>query len=151
MNKIALIFLSFWFSLNVFSQGNRVDVEERYRSQKIAFLTDKLQLTPEEAEKFWPLYRSLEARKDDLAVEMRNYRATFPENEQDLSEAQARKLLEFHSKHLTQMSKLLQEYQGKFLSVISAKKLLLLNDAESEFRKHLLREFKGRGANHTPR
>ncbi len=148
MKRFTILFLSLIISLSIFAQGpgNRMEIEKRYRSQKIAFITDKMQLSPEEAQAFWPLYNKLDAEKDASAKKMHEYRATFPENEADMTEEQAQEFLIYLNKHTAAMFKLGQEYQKHFLKVISAKKFLLLNDAENGFRRHLLQEFRGRGA-----
>jgi hypothetical protein len=149
MKRFTLILLSILISTSIFAQGrgNRMEVEKRYRSQKIAFITDKMQLTPVEAQEFWPLYNKLEAEKDVLAQEMHEYRAKYPEDEADMTEEQALEFLAFFNKHTSAMFKLHQDYQKQYLKVISAKKLLLLNNAENGFRRHLLQEFRGKGAN----
>lgn len=151
MNKNILTALIFFISLSLFAQGNRQEVEERYRAQKIAFITDKMQLTPEEAQLFWPLYRQMEAEKDALSKEMRDFRTSFPQNDMDFSEEQAAELLSFMNRHSASVSKLLMEFQKKFLKVISAKKLLLLHSADNEFRRHLLQEFRGKNNMRSPK
>lgn len=145
MKKLAIVLVGLMISVTCLAQGNRADIEERYRSQKIAFITDKMQLTPEESKAFWPLYTQYETEKSALVHEMHSYRATFPADEADMTDEQAVELLAFFNKHQADMFKLSQEYQKKYLKVISAKKLLLLNDAENGFRKYLLQEFRGRG------
>lgn len=147
MKRFALILLSLIISAGSFAQGNRGNIEQRYRSQKIAFITDKMQLTPGEAQVFWPLYNQLDTEKDALALEMHKYRATFPEDEAEMTEEQALAFLSFLNKHHAAMFKLTQDYQKKYLKVISAKKILLLNNAENGFRRHLLQEFRGKGGN----
>lgn len=148
MKTRIIIFLSLLISLSSFAQGpgNRRNLEERYRSQKIAFITDRLQLTPKEAQIFWPIYNQFEADKDTLSKEMHTYRATLPEDENLITEDQAVDYLAFFNKHSAAMYKLNQEYQKKFLKIISAKKLMLLNDAENDFRRHLLQEFRSRNS-----
>ncbi|MBN1650267.1 MAG: hypothetical protein JW857_02995 [Bacteroidales bacterium] len=149
MKQISIVLIGIFISIGVFAQGpgNRMEIEKRYRAQKIAFITDKMQLTPDESKVFWPIYTQFEADKDNLANEMRSYRAKFPSDENELSEEQAMELLGFFNKHTAAMFKLNQDYQKKLLKVISAKKILLLNDAENGFRRHLLQEFRGRNAN----
>lgn len=149
MRTTLIIFLSFWISISSMAQGrgNRSDIEKRYRTQRIAFITDNMQLSAEEAQNFWPLYRELEAEKDKLANEMHQYRATFPEKEVDMTEEEALDFLAFLDNHTIAMTQLNIDYHKKFLKVISAKQLLLLHNAENGFRRHLLQEFKGRGAN----
>ncbi|MCD6090691.1 MAG: hypothetical protein J7J72_04265 [Bacteroidales bacterium] len=149
MKRISIILVGILISVNIFAQGhgNRMEIEKRYRSQKIAFITDEMQLTPEEAQVFWPLYKQFENEKDGLANEMRDYRDTFPKEEADLTEEQALALLSFSNMHKEAMLKVEKEYQKKLLKIISARKVLLLIDAENGFRRHLLQEFRGKGVN----
>ncbi len=149
MKQISIVLISLFISISAFAQGpgNRMEIEKRYRAQKIAFITDKMQLTPEESKVFWPIYTEFEADKTKLANEMRSFRAQFSADESELSEEQAMEILGFFNKHQSAMFKLNQDYQKNLLKVISAKKILLLNDAENGFRKHLLQEFRGRNAN----
>jgi hypothetical protein len=151
MKTTTIIFLSLWISISSFAQGqgmgNRMEIEKRYRTQKIAFITDRMQLTTEEAESFWPLYRELEAKKDKLAMEMRDFRETFPQDEAEMTEEQALEFLAHFNVHSAAMSDLLLDYQKKLLEVISAKQLVLLQSAENGFRRHLLQEFRGGGRN----
>ena len=37
-------------------EGDRPGWHERMKAEKIAYLTEKLELTPQEAERFWPVY-----------------------------------------------------------------------------------------------
>lgn len=153
MKTTTIIFLSLWMSISSFAQGqgqgqgNRLEIEKRYRSQKIAFITDRMQLSEEESQNFWPLYRALEAEKDKLVTEMHDFRATFPQDEADMTEEQAVEFLTYFNNHSAAMSALHINYQKKFLKVISAKQLVLLQNAENGFRRHLLQEFRGRGGN----
>ena len=39
---------------------------EKYRSEKVAFLTSKLDLNSNEAQKFWPVYNQLEKEKWEI-------------------------------------------------------------------------------------
>ncbi|MDY5317469.1 MAG: hypothetical protein SPH10_03165, partial [Candidatus Cryptobacteroides sp.] len=43
--------------------GNRNKWEESMRAEKIAYFTEALELTSEEAEKFWPVYNKCEKEK----------------------------------------------------------------------------------------
>ena len=153
MKTTIILFLSICMSIGSFAQGqgrgqgNRLEIEKRYRSQKIAFITDRMQLSEEEAQAFWPLYREQEAEIDKLAAEMRNFRARFPQDEADMTEEQALEFIAYFNKHSAAMADLHLDYQKKFLKVISARQFLLLQNAENGFRRHLLREFRGRGLN----
>ena len=45
-------------------EGNNKERWERYKAEKVAFLTSHLDLTPEEAQKFWPVYNQMEKEKE---------------------------------------------------------------------------------------
>ena len=47
-----------------FAQKGNGDKKERIKAYRVAFMTEELALTPEESEKFWPLYNEFKrARK----------------------------------------------------------------------------------------
>ena len=47
---------------------------EEIESMKVAFLTKKLELTPEEAQKFWPVYNQFQGELDKIRDEQRKVR-----------------------------------------------------------------------------
>ena len=49
---------------------DRAEMYERMKSAKIAFITDRLKLTPQEAEKFWPLYNEYEQQKNEITEDL---------------------------------------------------------------------------------
>ena len=54
----------------------REEQREKFRSMKIAYFTEELELTSEEAEKFWPLYNDYEKKKREVS----QYRHRRPQN-----------------------------------------------------------------------
>ena len=76
MKKItlALILLISLPALLINAQGRpRVspETQEKFRSMKIAYFTEELEFTSQEAEKFWPIYNEYEKKKSDLHGERR--------------------------------------------------------------------------------
>lgn len=68
MRKITTIFLvlaALFLSVSAAGQNNRgpKDWQDRMKAEKIAFLTDAMDLTSAEAERFWPVYNRAEAEK----------------------------------------------------------------------------------------
>lgn len=107
---------------------------ERIEAQRIAFITQKLQLTPDEAAKFWPIYNE---HKDQL----KDMRDDFERPDiANVSEDEARAIIE---RHLQQEEKRLEMKRTLFTrlrSVIGSKKVLMLQAAEKEFNRELLRK-----------
>src|SRR5688572_24292529 len=48
---------------------------ERINNLRIAYLTEKLELTPDQAERFWPVYREFAQERMKLRNELRSARA----------------------------------------------------------------------------
>lgn len=45
-----------WLTLPAWSQGQKRNMAGELEAMKTAFITTRLQLTPQEAQKFWPIY-----------------------------------------------------------------------------------------------
>lgn len=98
---------------------------ERIEALRIAFITKQLQLTPQEAEKFWPVYNVYD---DDMKKMIRDHRQKGG-SELDLEE----KILNMHKK-----------YKPEFLKVISEEKFDKLMGAERSWRDLLQKELQRR-------
>lgn len=133
---------------NLMAQGNGKASNpkgERIESLRIAYISEKLQLTPDEAKSFWPVYTKMEAEMKDLR---KKYKMSEEESTaEEISEQEAeKKLNEFIGFKEAQLA-LAKKYQAEFRKVISAKKVLLLYRAEEDFKKELLRIIRERRMN----
>ena len=145
MNKLkilSLLFLAFLFNtFTVHAQnkdfGNGPQ-HERINAQKIAFITDKLQLTPEEAQKFWPVYNQFNAQKGDLNRDFMKGVFKFRKNEEAMNDKEASELSDSYIRHAQQMVDLQKEYHFKLKEVLPPKKLLKLYNVDREFQRLLL-------------
>jgi len=140
MKKLIPI-LVFLISLSSFSQGGR-RINERVKAQKRAFITEKLNLSPEEAEKFWPIYNTFEATQERIkSKDLRAVKIEMRSNP-DISDAEADKLLE----KLVKAEKELHAARIKLVedlkTVISSKKIILLKATEDEFNRKLIKKLK---------
>ena len=117
---------------------------EKVKALKVAFITEKLELTTEEAQKFWPLYNAFDDKQSELRHEkMRAILDRFkPGNVEKLSEKDA-------SNSLAQMEKIEEDLfnlKKKFIKdlqgVISAKKIIKLKKAEEDFNRELLKQMR---------
>ena len=98
---------------------------------------DQLQLTPGEAEKFWPIYREFAERRRGIRQEMREARNANPgQTDQEAVDQQ------FKMKQ--QELDLEKDYSGRLLKVISAQKLRSLPQAERKFRQMILDQIQRR-------
>jgi len=92
LSFIAVI-IGLTFSQKILAQKNQNDdIEKLVQSQKIAFFTDKIGLTPEEAEKFWPIYNEYWEKKNKIYVERKKTMNNYTKNINNLSKDQLKKL-----------------------------------------------------------
>lgn len=110
-------------------------VRQRIRAAHAAYITERIELSSSEAEKFWPVYREYLEKRKKLRDSIRDARRT-DKNEKELLE------LDLQVKqHELDLEK---EYTMKLEKIISAEKLIRLRQAEVDFRKLLLRQLQER-------
>lgn len=126
--------------------SNRKKDMEKIQTMRIAYITDMLSLSPEEAEKFWPVYNAFKDKKMEHHKSFKEEHAELIGDKEieELSEQEATSLYEMHREHMKTMHNLEVEYMEKFREVLPIKKVVMLKKAEDGFKKHLLNELRGR-------
>ena len=115
---------------------------EMIKTKKIAFVTEQLNLTSQEAERFWPVYNDLEKQRFLMMDKKRELEHSTETLKSGLTEAEYRKLaIELAATH-TREGKLIEEYNLKLLNILPAEKVVKLYVAESRFRATLMHEFR---------
>jgi hypothetical protein len=104
---------------------------ERINNLRIAYLTEKLELTPQQAERFWPVYREFSQERMKLRNEFRDAQRTIDPNRPDPAKQQA--LVDLGLKTRQRELDLEKDYSNRLLKVISAQQLLNLRQGEREF------------------
>ena len=117
---------------------------EKVKALKVAFITEKLELTSEEAQKFWPLYNAYDESKSELRYEkMRNILNRFkPGNVESLSEKEASALLIQMEKIEEDLFNLRRKFIKDLQSIVSAKKIIKLKKAEEDFNRELVKQMR---------
>ncbi|WP_022827920.1 hypothetical protein [Flavobacterium antarcticum] len=138
---ITVLFLM--CTITFYGQENK---KEKIKALKIAYITKDLSLSSSEAEKFWPVYNSFDEKQFDLRmVKMRKIRQELKSKPiENFSDAEANALL-------NQIDNLEDEsYQNKkklitdLRKIISPVKILKLKQAEDDFNKSLLKQYRKR-------
>lgn len=138
MNKVILLVLVLVTTVSFGQRGNR----EKIKSLKIAFITDRLELTGTEAEKFWPVYNSYEVQRESLRQKERSEIREKIKDVQTLSETEAKNLLKQFTEFKATEEELNTDYLNDIKKVLSAKKTLLLLSSEEEFKRRLLKQYR---------
>ena len=114
---------------------------EYIKAQKIAFISTELALTPEEAEKFWPIYNEYDAKMDEIRKERKGYMKEL-KTINELSADRAYELTELMLGLDVKEANLRKEYLSKFAEVLDKKKAAKVFYAEEKFKRELLKEIR---------
>ena len=149
MNRILILStLVIAFSLSGIAQerGRGMHkMSERFEAQKISFITQKLELTPEEAQLFWPLYNELERKRKENRVQTRILFRKLRDKSEELSDLELSELSDELIELKLQEANLQKEYHLKYKKILTAKKIITLYHTERQFQSMLLRQIKERG------
>lgn len=117
------------------------DWKEKMMSEKIAFLTVEMNITPEEAQAFWPVYNQVENEKDAALGEViKSYKAlnTAVEQNKDVE-----KCLNAYLNAQEKLRKTDSEAAEKYKAVLPVEKVAKLYVAEEKFRRQQIRKLHG--------
>lgn len=120
MKKYIFLILITFSSIFVIAQDDN-NKAERIQALKIAFITQKLQLTGDEAQKFWPIYNQYEVDLKHLNIQ--NKSGDVIDNEEKVLNLRKR-------------------YRSEFVRVLGQPKMNRLFMAEREFRGALIRKLR---------
>jgi hypothetical protein len=140
---LLLTVAGFGQSATTKQENRQQEKKEAIMAQKVAFITQDLQLTTEEAQKFWPVYNEYNAKKEELAkVKREAEKAARLTGMDKLTDKQAEDLINGELQFEQQLLNLKTEYKDKFKPVIGVKKIVELYLAEKKFNKFLLKQLK---------
>lgn len=125
------------------SEGRRPERLSQLENARVAYLTQKVALTPEQAQKFWPLYNEFTAKRRDLNQRLRQLRPS-PSQADGLSDQQLRDNLNQSFKLRQQDIELEKDYFEKFQRVISVRQVAALFLAERQFTREVLKRVAAR-------
>ena len=136
-----LVFLSSFLSAQ-----NKSSFHQKIRAYKVAHLTDQLNFSENDAQKFWPIYNEYSDQMMKLHKEERSKikkRVHHLGGMQNLSEKEAKEIIS----HIIEIEKKRSELKSTFFDKVSKflsyKKIVMLELAEHEFNRKLLRKLKG--------
>jgi hypothetical protein len=115
---------------------------DKINAARIALITEKLKLSPDQAEKFWPVYREFTEHRMELRKQFKE-----AERNQDVNKPKAERdqeLIKLGLQLKQQNVDLEKNYSERLLKVISAQQFLTIPKAEEEFRRMLLQRLQDR-------
>jgi hypothetical protein len=143
--SILLLVLLTWMPLFAQTPGGNTPTPtgaERVQALKVAFITKALNLTPDEAQKFWPVYNEYSDKRDAVRKQLQANRQKVKDGAETLSPEELLRLADEEMTLRQQDLDLQKEMHEKLKKILPAKKLALLYVAEEDFKKELLKMLK---------
>jgi hypothetical protein len=141
--KFGILGLLLFAQFSLIAQKGKI--KDRIEPLKIAYITQKLGLTSEEAQKFWPVYNKFNddlqklrsSTKDKLADELSELAS--------MSETDAEKTLNEMLNYKISEAEMIKKYASEFKKVLPIKKVVMLYKAENDFKRELLKKLRDNG------
>jgi hypothetical protein len=130
MKFIWSILICLVFALPVSAQ-EKGSQNQQIEAVKVAFITQKLNLTSSQAEKFWPVYNNYQREMKEVFKQRKEAK-----NRNDGKDGE----LDYESRLLD----IRKKYKQEFSKVIPSDKVAQFYDAEREFRETMIQELKDR-------
>jgi hypothetical protein len=129
----------------------RQNAKDRIQSEHIAYLTAELELTPAEAEKFWPVYNKAHQEQMENNQTFRSaLKALKMAVKEGKSEAEIKDALDAYNKAKSGQRNVLADYQKDFIKIIGVTKTAKLYVAEDSFRTRQIHNLTGGGRGQQP-
>lgn len=139
MRNYILVGMMLLLSVSIFAQKDKRDRDERIKSMKIAYITDKLDLSAADSEKFWPIYNAHEKEQSKIRA---SSKPSIPADE--MTDADAKAYLAARLNAEEQMLALNRKYISDLQVLLSPKETATLFMMDREFKRMMLENIRGK-------
>lgn len=116
--------------------------QEKIKALEIAYIAKELDLTTEEAQKFWPVYNDYTREVNALIADRKRKMQELRGRTRDDSTAEA--ALDKELGYERKMLEIRTRYKDRFMKVLPARKVGMVYKAERDFRNLMIRTIKER-------
>jgi len=142
MKFVSSLMLLIAMVMTLKGYGQSQEAMAKIQSARIALITERLGLTPDQAERFWPVYREFNEHRRGLRNEIKSAREGV--DPKSLTDEQGRELMSRTLDLKQRELDLEREYSQKMLNVISTQQVMSLKKAENDFRRMLMQRLEQR-------
>ena len=146
--KINLIILLSLFAHSFSAQSNKETkgtIREKIKAQRAAFITDRLNLSAEEATKFWPIYNQFSKELEEVKKQQNELRKSTNDKLAVMSDKEIDKALEDELSAQQKSIDLQRKYIVELKKTIPSRKIAMLYKAERDFKITLLKRMRDTG------
>ncbi|WP_215223450.1 Spy/CpxP family protein refolding chaperone [Echinicola shivajiensis] len=122
-------------------QGRKFDME-KFEAAKIAFLTQRLDIDPEQATEFWPIYNQFDKKRKEVHLELRKLMHPKDEN---ISSEKATELINKKFELQQELLDIEKDFSKQVSEILSPVQVYKIGEIEREFLRHLYRTTRERG------
>lgn len=145
----SLVLISLFLVLSSSLEAQEIksdsDKQQEIKSQKIAFFTDKIGLTPDEAQVFWPIYNAYWDKKNSIIADRKEKMTNFAEHSEGMSNEEMIQYADQYIHYEMELASLLDEYHKKFKKILPIDKVMKIYLADYQFKTYLLKKIRGSG------
>jgi len=151
--KIKAIIILFLFIQGISAQNNKDQkgpIRDKIKAQRIAFITDRLNLSPDEATKFWPVYNQFSGELEEIKKQQNQLRKSTNDKLAVMSDKEIDKALEDELSAQQKSIDLQRKYMVELKKTIPTRKVAMLYKAERDFKIMLLKRMRKEGQKPIP-
>lgn len=146
MKTNKILFILIFISYSSFAQSFLEEKKEKINALKVGFITNELDLTTDEATKFWPIYNAY----DDKQFEIRHQKMKAFKNRMDadiekMSEKEAATFLAQMENTEDELYQLRKKFVTNLKGILPSVKIIKLKKAEDDFNRKLLQQYRNKG------
>lgn len=130
------------FGVSFLVKAQSPEQMEKIEAARIALITERLELSPEQAERFWPIYREFTDQRRGILQDLRDLRQQSAS--EGINEDERKSLLEKAHNLRQKELNLERDYSERLMRIISAQQLASLRKAETDFTRILLERLEQR-------
>lgn len=152
MKRLVIALLALAVSFSAMAQNpaqgqeNRRKDHERFEAEKVAYITQQLSLTVEEAQAFWPVYNQAVKEQREVFAKIREAKRALREAiNEGKSDAEVKPLLDTYLKVRADKRDPMAEHRADFVKAVGETKTAKFYLSEDSFRNKALREMAGHG------
>jgi hypothetical protein len=123
---------------------------EKLDAYRIGFFTKKLNLTTDEAEKFWPAYNAYQKQRNTLQQSRRELIRNFNQNKSTLSDKEMTEIGDNLINTITDESSMALSFHKKLKELFPPEKVIRYYQAENQWKAQLLNELKDNRSGQKP-
>lgn len=138
------IVFALFFPLVLLPSLLQAQAGERVEAMKVAFITNKLNLTPTEAQGFWPIYNAHQDEMKKIRMDRVMERMEAKDNWEQMSDKEIEETMNKFIALKEREVQLQRKYYDDLRKVLPIRKVGLLFKAEEEFRRAILEAIKER-------